>query len=147
MKLDCKIFSSWKIRKLVHGIRTHDLTHIGLKSYPLDYKSLYEGIYRVFLILSIIKLSIRFYLILFLNFFRAFSKIGRRGRAFVLHPRLVNRQNWSQIRFNVKYHLCQNFQENIIKKSGFENKFTSRFIHDTYLTCNLAVELNAGILQ
>ena len=53
---DRKIFLSWKIKKTMRGIRTHELTRIairiGLKSYPLDYRSLYEGIHRVFLILS-----------------------------------------------------------------------------------------------
>ena len=39
-----EIFSSWKIKKeFVCGIRTHDLTRISLKSYPLGHRSLYEG--------------------------------------------------------------------------------------------------------
>ena len=37
-KLDRKIFSSWKIRKLfMSGIRTHDLPRECLKSYPLNH--------------------------------------------------------------------------------------------------------------
>ena len=34
--------------QFVRGIRTHDLTVISLKSYPLDHKSQYEGIHGVF---------------------------------------------------------------------------------------------------
>ena len=45
-KLDRKIFSSWK-KEVVRGIRTHDLTRLSLKSYPLDHKSLLEGIHGV----------------------------------------------------------------------------------------------------
>ena len=37
-------------KHLVRGIRTHDLTRHSLKSYPLDHKSLYEGIHGVFII-------------------------------------------------------------------------------------------------
>ena len=43
--------------------------------------------------------------------------------------------------------LVSKFSGESNKKSGFENKYTSRFMHDRYLTCNFAVEFNAGILQ
>ena len=46
------IFEFENKKQCERGIRTHDLTRISFKTYPLDQKSLYEVIHRVFVILS-----------------------------------------------------------------------------------------------